>query len=206
MPPGDRVGCFGRFTATARLPKNRINDTSARRERGRGRSRRHLRRPDRHAGGHAPRTDVDDLLWSTVDVFHRAAERIARELDDNEQEVLPSPGAKIVITGGLDFNGHRLIWPISIRCLRGTRDMVLVRVKSAERRREFRLALGQKPRRAADGLCIRLAKHGRALQAQRGNAADRAEGRDALPRHGHQQQLADQPKKLGIPLWKFGRA
>jgi len=29
--------------------------------------------------------DLDDLLWSTVNVFHRANERIERELDDNEQ-------------------------------------------------------------------------------------------------------------------------
>lgn len=29
--------------------------------------------------------DLDDLLWSTVNVFHRATERIGRELDDNEQ-------------------------------------------------------------------------------------------------------------------------
>jgi len=29
--------------------------------------------------------DLDHLLWSTVNVFHRAAERIARDLDDNEQ-------------------------------------------------------------------------------------------------------------------------
>ena len=29
--------------------------------------------------------DLTDLLWSTVNMFHRAAERIERELDDNEQ-------------------------------------------------------------------------------------------------------------------------
>jgi hypothetical protein len=29
--------------------------------------------------------DLEDLLWSTVNVFHRAVERIERELDDNEQ-------------------------------------------------------------------------------------------------------------------------
>lgn len=29
--------------------------------------------------------DLDDLLWSTVNLFHRANERIERELDDNEQ-------------------------------------------------------------------------------------------------------------------------
>jgi hypothetical protein len=28
--------------------------------------------------------DLEDLLWSTVNVFHRAVERIERELDDNE--------------------------------------------------------------------------------------------------------------------------
>ncbi len=29
--------------------------------------------------------DLNDLLWSTVNVFHRAVERVSRELDDNEQ-------------------------------------------------------------------------------------------------------------------------
>ena len=29
--------------------------------------------------------DLDDLLWSTVNLFHRSAERVERELDDNEQ-------------------------------------------------------------------------------------------------------------------------
>jgi hypothetical protein len=29
--------------------------------------------------------DLPDLLWSTVNLFHRAAERINRQLDDNEQ-------------------------------------------------------------------------------------------------------------------------
>ena len=30
-------------------------------------------------------SDLEDLLWSTVNLFHRAADRIERELDDNEQ-------------------------------------------------------------------------------------------------------------------------
>ena len=29
--------------------------------------------------------DLEDLLWSTVNLFHRAAERIERQFDDNEQ-------------------------------------------------------------------------------------------------------------------------
>src|SRR5258705_11806039 len=29
--------------------------------------------------------DLEDLLWSTVNLFHRAVDRIGRQLDDNEQ-------------------------------------------------------------------------------------------------------------------------
>ena len=29
--------------------------------------------------------DLEELLWSTVNLFHRAVSRIERELDDNEQ-------------------------------------------------------------------------------------------------------------------------
>src|SRR6478672_12835810 len=29
--------------------------------------------------------DLEDLLWSTVNLFHRAADRVERELDGNEQ-------------------------------------------------------------------------------------------------------------------------
>ena len=29
--------------------------------------------------------DLEDLLWSTVYLFHRATDRVTRELDDNEQ-------------------------------------------------------------------------------------------------------------------------
>ena len=29
--------------------------------------------------------DLEDVLWSTVNLFHRAADRIERELDTNEQ-------------------------------------------------------------------------------------------------------------------------
>ena len=146
--------------------------------------------------------DLEDLLWSTVNLFHRATDRIERELDDNEQaqrrsqkeqdgseirsvelerltaegvtlierrnsmelfrdqaadqferhtgsawrprsgskvnhrtltsamidsrdflaakkradnEVLLPAGPKIAVTGGLDFNDHRLIWDDSTR-------------------------------------------------------------------------------------------
>ncbi|MFK4395062.1 hypothetical protein ABIF31_001619 [Bradyrhizobium elkanii] len=147
--------------------------------------------------------DLEDLLWSTVNVFHRASDRIERELDGNElaqqrsqreqdgsevksvelerltaegqtlierrnafelmrdqaadeferhthsvwrprngsrvnhrnltsamidsrdflvakkradNQVLMPPGPKVALTGGLDFNDHRLIWAKLTRC------------------------------------------------------------------------------------------
>ena len=35
--------------------------------------------------------DLEDLLWSTVNLFHRATDRIERELDDNEQAQRKQP-------------------------------------------------------------------------------------------------------------------
>ena len=35
--------------------------------------------------------DLEDLLWSTVNIFHRAIGRIERELDDNEQAQKAQP-------------------------------------------------------------------------------------------------------------------
>ena len=32
--------------------------------------------------------DLENLLWSTVNLFHRAADRVQRELDDNEDRIL----------------------------------------------------------------------------------------------------------------------
>jgi hypothetical protein len=157
--------------------------------------------------------DLGDLLWSTVNLFHRAVDRIERELDDNEQaqrrsqmeqdgseirgvelerltaegqtlierrnsmeffrdqaadqferqsgspwrprsrskvnhraltsamvdsrdflaakkradnEVLLPPGPKIAVTGGLDFNDHRLIWDRLDKVHAKHPDMVLL--------------------------------------------------------------------------------
>ncbi|RWG08941.1 MAG: hypothetical protein EOQ55_32300, partial [Mesorhizobium sp.] len=36
--------------------------------------------------------DLDDLLWSFTNVFHRAAERVARSLDRNEEAQRSSQG------------------------------------------------------------------------------------------------------------------
>src|SRR5437764_6086406 len=157
--------------------------------------------------------DLDDLLWSTVNLFHRAADRIDRKLDDNEHaqrksqreqngsevrsvelerltaegitlverrnclelfrdqaieqyedhtgspwrprsgslvshrtltaamidsrdfiaakrraetEIMLPPGPKVALTGGLDFNDHRLIWDRLDKVHAKHPDMVLI--------------------------------------------------------------------------------
>ena len=56
--------------------------------------------------------DLEDLLWSTVNLFHRAVDRIERELDDNEQAQQQEParaerlGSAIGRTGAPDGRRH----------------------------------------------------------------------------------------------------
>jgi hypothetical protein len=47
-------------------------------------------RIQRRPGFETPAADLEDLLWSTVNLFRRAVDRIERELDDNEQAQLCS--------------------------------------------------------------------------------------------------------------------
>jgi SLOG family YspA-like protein len=239
--------------------------------------------------------DLDDLLWSIVNVFHRAAGRIARDLDDNEQaqhrsqreqdgtevrsvelerlvvegrtlierqdalelmrdqagtlyerhagkpwlprngskvnhrnltsamidsrdflaakkradnQVLMPPGPKVALTGGLDFNDHRLVWTKLDQVHAKHPDMVLlhggspkgaelIAAKWADHRKIPQIAF--KPD---------WTKHAKAAPFKRNDAI-----LDVLPigvMHfpgtGIQDNLADKAKKLGIPVWKFGGA
>ena len=239
--------------------------------------------------------DLDDLLWSTVNVFHRAVERIVRELDDNEQaqsrsqreqdgsevrsvdlerlitqgktlierqdafelmrdqaaeryerhvgkiwlprtgsrinhrnltatmidsrdflmakkraaqEVLLPPGPKIVVTGGLDFDDHRLIWARLDQVRQKHPDMVLVHGKSPKGA-ELIASLWAKNRNVPQiGFAPDWSKHGRAAPFKRNDAILEIVPKGVLhfPGTGINGNLADKARKLGIPVWKFGGA
>ena len=239
--------------------------------------------------------DLDDLLWSTVNLFHRATGRIERELDDNEQaqrrsqreqdgsevksvelerltaegqtlierrdafelmrdqaaehferhtgsswrprsgsmvnhrnltsamidsrdflaarkraanEVLLPAGSKIALTGGLDFNDHRLIWAKLDQVHAKHPDMVLLHggsPKGAER-----IAARWADHRNVPQIAFKpdWTKHAKAAPFKRNDQM-----LDVLPigvMHfpgtGIQDNLADKARKLGIPVWKFGGA
>ena len=238
--------------------------------------------------------DLEDLLWSTVNLFHRATDRIERELDDNEQAqqqeparagrlggavgrtraphgrghhadrtpqqpgTLPRPGRrtvrgphrlvlaaalgidgqpshadrgndrqprfprrqdaaprprcmlpagpKIALTGGLDFNDHRLIWDRLDKVHAKHPDMVLLHggsPKGAEL-----IAAKWATNRKVPQIAFKpdWTKHAKAAPFKRNDAMLEVLpiGVMVFPGTGIQDNLADKAKKLGIPVWKFG--
>ena len=237
--------------------------------------------------------DLQDLLWSTVNVFHRATSRIERELDDNEQaqrrsqkdqdgseirsvelerltaqghtlierrnsmeffrdqaadqfehhvhsawrprsgskvshrhltsavidsrdfiaakrraetEVLLPAGPKIAVTGGLDFNDHRLIWDRLDKAHAKHPDMVLLHGGSP-RGAEF-IAAKWADTRKVPQIAFKpdWTKHAKAAPFKRNDAMLDVLpiGVLVFPGTGIQDNLADKARKLGIPVWKFG--
>src|SRR5580658_7649705 len=236
--------------------------------------------------------DLEDLLWSTVNLFHRATGRIERELDDNEQsqqrsqreqngsevrsvelerltaegitlierrnslelfrdqaaerfevqtgspwrprsgslvnhraltsamidsrdflaakrraetEVLLPAGPKIVLTGGLDFNNHRLIWDRLDKVHAKHPDMVLLHggsPKGAEL-----IAAKWASNRKGPQIAFRpdWTKHAKAAPFKRNDAMLDVLpiGVMVFPGTGIQDNLADKARKLGVPVWRF---
>ena len=237
--------------------------------------------------------DLEDLLWSTVNLFHRANDRIERELDDNEQaqhrsqreqdgseiksvelerltaegqtlierrncmeffrdqaadhferqthsswrprngsmvnhrtltsamidsrdyiaakrraeaEVLVPAGPKIAVTGGLDFNDHRLIWDRLDKVHAKHPDMVLLHggsPKGAEL-----IAAKWATTRKVPQIAFKpdWTRHAKAAPFKRNDAMLQILpiGVMHFPGSGIQDNLADKARKLGIPVWKFG--
>jgi len=236
--------------------------------------------------------DLEDLLWSTVNLFHRATGRIERELDDNEQvqqrsqreqngsevrsvelerltaegitlierrnslelfrdqaadqferhtgsawrprsrskvnhrnltaamidsrdflaakkradnEVLLPVGPKIAVTGGLDFNDHRLIWDRLDRAHAKHPDMVLLHggsPKGAEL-----IAAKWASNRKVPQIAFRpdWTKHAKAAPFKRNDTMLDVLpiGVMVFPGTGIQDNLADKARKLGVPVWRF---
>ncbi len=237
--------------------------------------------------------DLEDLLWSTVNLFQRAVKRIERELDDNEQaqkrsqkeqdgseirsvelerltaegqtmierrncmeffrdqaaeqferhagsswrprsgsmvnhrvltsamidsrdflaakrradsEVLLPAGPKIVLTGGLDFNDHRLIWDRLDKVHAKHPDMVLLHggsPKGAER-----IAARWADHRKVPQIAFKpdWTKHAKAAPFKRNDQMLDVLpiGVIVFPGTGIQDNLADKARMLGIPVCKVG--
>lgn len=124
-----------------------------------------------------------------------------------DSQVLMPAGPKVALTGGLDFNDHRLIWAKLDQVHAKHPDMALlhggspkgaelIAAKWADNRKVPQIAF--KPD---------WTKH-KAAPFKRNDAMllELPIGVMHFPGTGIQDNLADKAKTLGIPVWKFGRS
>jgi hypothetical protein len=123
-----------------------------------------------------------------------------------ETEVMLPAGPKIALTGGLDFNDHRLIWDRLDKVHAKHPDMVLLHggsPKGAEL-----IAAKWASNRKVPQIAFKpdWTKHAKAAPFKRNDAMLEVLpiGVLVFPGTGIQGNLADKAKKLGIPVWKFG--
>ncbi len=120
-----------------------------------------------------------------------------------DKEVLLPTGPKVAVTGGLDFNDHRLIWAKLDQVHAKHPDMVLlhggspkgaelIAAKWADNRKVPQIAF--KPD---------WTKHAKAAPFKRNDQMLEALpiGIIAFPGSGISANLADKARKLGIPVW-----
>jgi hypothetical protein len=124
-----------------------------------------------------------------------------------ETEVLVPAGPKIALTGGLDFNDHRLIWDRLDKVHAKHPDMVLLHggsPKGAER-----IAARWADHRKVPQIAFKpdWTKHAKAAPFKRNDQmlAVLPIGILHFPGTGIQDNLADKASKFGIPVWKFGK-
>ena len=125
-----------------------------------------------------------------------------------ETEVMLPAGPKIALTGGLDFNDHRLIWDRLDKVHAKHPDMVLIyggSPKGAEL-----IASKWANTRKVPQIAFKpdWTKHAKAAPFKRNDAMLELLpiGVMHFPGTGIQDNLADKAKRLGIPVWKFGGA
>ena len=113
---------------------------------------------------------------------------------------------KIVFTGGLDCNDHRLIWDKLNQVHAKHPDMVLLHggsPKGAER-----IASRWADHRKVPQIAFKpdWTKHAKAAPFKRNDQMLEVLpiGVIVFPGTGIQENLADKARRLGIPVWKFG--
>jgi hypothetical protein len=123
-----------------------------------------------------------------------------------DRQVLLPAGPKVALTGGLDFNDHRLIWAKLDQVYAKHPDMVLLHggsPKGAEL-----IASKWADNRKVPQIAFKpdWTRHAKAAPFKRNDAVLETLPIGVLhfPGTGIQDNLADKAKKLGIPVWRFG--
>ena len=152
-----------------------------------------------------------DALTAGAHWCHRCEELAKVQVEEfakrrAESEVLIPAGPKIAVTGGLDFNDHRLIWAKLDQVHAKHPDMVLLHggsPKGAER-----IAARWADHHKVPQIAFKpdWTKHAKAAPFKRNDQmlAVLPIGVMVFPGTGIQDNLADKARKFGIPVWKFG--
>lgn len=130
---------------------------------------------------------------------------IAARKRADAQLLLPD-GPKVALTGGLDFNDHRLIWDKLEQVHAKHPDMVLMHGKSPKGAEKIAARWADHRNVPQIGFAPDWTKHGRAAPFKRNDQMLDVLpiGVMVFPGTGIQENLADKARKLGIPVWKFG--
>lgn len=124
-----------------------------------------------------------------------------------ETEVMVPAGPKIALTGGLDFNDHHLIWDTLDKVRAKHPDMVLLHGGSP--RGAELIAAKWADTRKVPQVAFKpdWTKHAKAAPFKRNDQMLDVLpiGVMVFPGTGIQENLGDKARKLGIPVWRFGR-
>jgi hypothetical protein len=128
----------------------------------------------------------------------------AKKRADNEA-LLPV-GPKIAVTGGLDFNDHRLIWDRLDKVHAKHPDMVLLHGGSPKGAELIAAKWASNRKVPQIGFKPDWTTHAKAAPFKRNDAMLDVLpiGVMVFPGTGIQDNLADKARKLGIPVWRFG--
>jgi len=122
-----------------------------------------------------------------------------------DAQVLLPDGPKVALTGGLDFNDHRLIWDKLDQVHAKHPDMVLMHGKSPKGAEKIAARWADHRNVPQIGFAPDWTKHGRAAPFKRNDQMLDVLpiGVMVFPGTGIQENLADKARKLGIPVWRF---
>jgi hypothetical protein len=123
-----------------------------------------------------------------------------------QNEVLLPAGPKIAVTGGLDFNDHRLIWDRLDKVQAKHPNMVLLHGGSPKGAELIAAKWASNRKVPQIAFKPNWTKHAKAAPFKRNDAMLDVLpiGVLVFPGTGIQDNLADKARKLGIPVWKFG--
>ncbi len=129
---------------------------------------------------------------------------IAERKRANREVLLPA-GPKVAVSGGADYNDHKLIWDKLDQVHAKHPDMVLMHGKSPKGAEKIAARWADHRNVTQIGFAPDWTKHGRAAPFKRNDQMLDVLpiGVMVFPGTGIQENLADKARKLGIPVWRF---